>query len=1095
MNLKFTAFALLSLLLAASVSGQQNDTTYWTGYQLVEHGIKLYDKGNYEESLRFFKQVSKCDPEYANACYESAMAYENTKEYALGLLKVNEADSLQPDNVGTITMKGSLLDDLGRQSEAIDLLEKARKRWPYNHNLLYNLAIVYVNVYDYHKAEQLLSECVLLSPYHAGTHFLLGRINHAMGRSAQSVLAYNMGLIMSPSSANVTKFERTITGQSDVKPAAYRYPYDAGFDASHWKELARFCNSGIAFRKDFPYDAFPNFLINRQSLMLFRLMEYKEADTTIYNRFYVRFFKEVLNRNEVSVLFGMQLQNIENKEIDAWNKANEKKQGKFIEFAQSAINEWREYAFSPVNEKNKVKTRLFGENGKTEYIGTQLISDKPSKEGSYIEIHSTGYVREKGTYKNNELTGACAIFHPDGSVRQELNFVDGELDGVNKTYNENGKLSGIYPRVKGKSEGTEILYTSSGRIYRKQDFANGLAEGKSYNLYSASGWTLEQNFSKGKMEGPYTERWLNGKLKSEGNYKDSLLNGPLKKWYSNGKPESVNDSKNDYLVGPFTLFHSNGAKKSEGAYNDSTEFTGDYAEYSRTGKLKMKQTGYVNGKISGTQTDYYDNGNKKDVYVFDNDVLKSIVCYDINGKEIYKADTQNGVLAFKHYYENGTVRREGNYVNGKREGEWREYSGGGVVVSLENWKENMQSGNQKTYFPSGDLKAEFYCDSNYVEGPYRWYYPNGKLSSVAVYQKGKANGECKLYYSNGQLKSEYYLTDNELTGRRFDYSIEGKLESISEYDEDNIVTKETLYTDGKLNKVVSYTTDSTLVEVKFPNGKTQIRFKLIDGWKEGTVESFYPNGKLASSQVYLRGKLHGPSKNWNPMGSLTSLFNYNLDKVEGNTYFYRNGKVSDSDYYEEGKEQGDFREYYPNGKVMRIIPYTDDEREGEYSYFSPDSVKLVSFFYESGSLVAVGLRNKQGNFERIQASNPAGVALTGYYPDGTVAAIVPLVKGYLNGTLTLFYPNGNKIRERVYKNDYLEGVSTDYYANGKIRHSLRYANDDKTGEFVSYSETGLKTEEGQYISDVKNGTWIYYDATGKPSVKAVYQNDMVYEMQ
>ncbi len=1095
MNFKSLVFASVCLFLSLSVSGQKNDTIPWNGKQLIEHGIALYDKGNYVESLTLFKRVSKCDPEYAKACYESAMAYENTKEYTLGLQMVNEADSLEPNNVGTITLKGSLLDDLNRQQEAIVLLENARKRWPYNQNLLYNLAIVYVNVLEYNKAEQILTECVKLNPYHAGTHFLLGRINHSMGRIAQSALAYNMGLIMNPSSSNVTKFERTITRQAEPNPAAYLYPYDAGYDATHWKELARFCNSGIAFRKDFPYNATANFLINRASLMLFRLMEFKDSDPTIYNQFYVRFFKEILNRNEVNTLFGFQMQNIGNKEINDWNKANEVKKNKFIKFAQTSINEWREYDFSIENEKKKVKIRLFNEEGKNDFIGTQLVSAEPSKEGNYIGIDNTGFVNEKGTYKNNLAEGLSTIYWSNGNVKQELNFVAGELDGINKTYYENAKLLGIYPRVKGKSEGTEIQYTMSGRVFRKQNFENGLAEGKNYNFYSISGWSLESNYSKGKPHGPYVEKWINGVIKSEGTYVDSLLSGTYKKWYSNGKPESVNESKNDAFVGPFTLYHSNGVKKSEGTYNDSTEYQGNYTEYTRTGKVSMTQTGYINGKMTGVHTNYFDNGNKKDEYVYENDCIKKVTCYDTTGKEHYKAETQNGLLAFKYFYDEGSLRREGNFLNGKKEGEWRDISGGGVILEIENWKEDMQSGVQKTFYPSGNIKTEFYCDSNNIEGPYREFFPNGKLKSLAYYHKGKATGVIKSYYSTGALSNEYYMTDSEIAGRNFDYTPEGTLQFVSEYDEDNELAKQAVYFNGKFQKLVNYNTDSTLVELNYSNGKPQYRYTIVDGLKEGVLESFYPNGKIFQQQFYLRGKIHGPSKQWDIDGNLSSVFTYNLNKIEGYTYVYRNGKVSTRDYYEEGVEQQDYREYYPNGSVFRMIPYVDDKREGEYIFFSPDSVKLFSFNCESNSVISVNIRNKQGKIEKIPASNPTGTALTSYYPNGTIAAIIPLTKGYLDGTLTLYYANGNKLRERTYKNDYLEGLATDYYANGKVKESIRFVNNDKTGEYVSYSEAGLKMEEGELLTDNKTGTWTYYDAAGKPKYKVSYENDRVYEIK
>lgn len=1094
MNLKFIISAITALGVALTVSGQKNDTIPWTGKQLIEHGIKLYDKGNYDESLKIFNRVSKCDPDYSRSCYEMSLVYQSTNEFAKGLIKINEADSLSPNEVQTITMKGSLLDDLDRRKEAIDVLESAVKKWPYNHLLLYNLAIVYVNVFDYQKAEQLLTECVKISPYHSGTHLLLGRINYFMGRKAQAVLAYNMGLTLNPTSSNVTKFEKIITGKVDPKPKAYIYPYDANFDANRWNELTRFCNSGIAFRKDFPYNANTNFLINRISYLLFQKMEFIESDTTIYNQFYVQFFKEILNRNEINVFFNYQLQNIDNKEITSWNKANNDKQAKFIKFAQTAINEWREYEFSSKNQKNKIKTRLFDENGKLDFIGTQNILNEPSKEGHFKGIDNTGFINEKGTYVSNNKTGPSTLYWPNGAVKQELNFVSDKLDGMNKTYYDNSKLSGIYPRKNGKQEGTEIEYLKSGRIFRKQNFVNDLEDGSSFNLYHISGWQTESNYKKGKLDGPYIEKWINGQVKTECNYVDSLLNGTVKKWYSNGKIESVNESKNDYLTGPFTTYHTNGVKNSEGTYNDSAQFFGSYTEYYRNGVKKMNQSAYLNGKRNGVHTDYYLNGNKKDEYFYENDKINKVISYNQQNNIQYQATSQNGLIAFKYFYDDGVLKREGNLLNGKRDGEWREYSGGGIITSHENWKEDMQFGAQKTFFESGSLKTEYFCDSNLIEGAYRIFFPNGKLKSLAYYHKGKGTGDCVLYYSTGKIQSEFYLIDNEICGRRFDYMPNGILESITEYNND-IITKLSIFNKGKLEKIISYTSDSVLVEGKYPNGKLKYRFTLVDGLKQGVSESYYPNGKISERQEFLYGKLNGPSKVWDLDGNLVSSYNYILNKIEGYTYVYRNNKVISRDYYEENINQQDYREYYPNGSVFRIIPYVDDEREGEYSFFSPDSVKLFSLLYNEGSITSIIIRNKQGNVEKISVNKLQEGLISSYYPTGNIAATVPLVKGYLNGTFTLYYANGNKIRQRDYVNDYLEGLSTDYYANGKVKSIAKFINDDKNGEYILYNESGIKIEEGNFDADTKTGKWTYYDITGKPKSIVSYENDNAYEIK
>lgn len=1095
MSQKSFVTTFICLFLTLFVAGQNNDTIPWNGEQLNKHGITLFDNGKYTDALKYFNQVSKCDPEYATACYEAALTYENLGDYELGLIKVNEADSIEPDKVSTITLKGSLLDDLNRRDESIAILETARKKWPYNHNLLYNLAIVYVNVANYQKAEPILAECVKLSPYHSGTHILLGRINYIMGRMGESVLAYNMGLIMTPSSTNVSKFEKVITGEADPKPQAYRFAYPEGYNAEHWKELTRLCNSGIAFHKDFPYDAKPNYLLNRQSLLVFRKMDFKTEDTTIYNQFYVRYFKEVLNRNETNLLFGFQLQNINDAAVNSLNTANKQKTKKFVEYTQQIINKWREYGFSSINESNKVKTRLFNENGKTSMIGTQFVAKEPTNEGEFIRISTEGAIEEKGTFKNNLQEGLCTILLPDGTISQELHFTSGELDSINKTYYKNGSLSGIYPREKGKVTGTEIIYSKSGRVTRKQSFVDDKAEGLHYQQYLSSAWSVEQNYTNGKLNGTMTKKWSNGNLMEQGNYTDSLLNGSYKKWYSNGKTESVFSFKNDSLSGSYMLFHTNGLRKEEGTYNDSAQLNGFVTEFDRTGVKVNSKTHYQNGKLNGLMTEFYANGNIKAELLHTNDRLEKLTCYNPSGDAIYQVEAQNGVLPFKSFYDDGMLKREGILRDGKRDGEWRDYSGGGILISSENWKDGMESGVQKTFYPSGILKTEYSCDSNNIEGTYRNYFPNGILKSTAYYKKGLASGEYKVYHSNGTLQGHYYLNENDLAGRSFEYCSEGKLSTIIEYDENSDIKNAALFSNGKLEKYIPYDKDSSLVEFFYPNGKLKLRFKLVDGLKEGDSETYYPNGKIQSKYTYLHGKINGTSKYWDIDGNIESVFNYNLDKLDGHTYFYEKGKIISEDYYEEGKNQNAYRELYSNGKTYRLIRNIDDTREGEYELFSPDSVLLFSMNYQDELICSVKLRNKQGKLEKIAANEAKSGTLTSYYPNGAIAASIPLINGYFNGALVLYQANGNKIVEKNYVNDYLEGPCNEYHLNGKLKEASNYRNNDLDGKWVKYSETGVKLEEGNYSADNKIGVWIYYDAAGKEKYKVLYENNLIYDFQ
>ena len=69
------------------------------------------------------------------------------------------------------------------------------------------------------------------------------------------------------------------------------------------------------------------------------MMNFEPNEKNIYNQFYIRFFKEILNRNEADILFAYQLQNLNLDKVNSWLKANKAKSNKFVEYAQNTINE------------------------------------------------------------------------------------------------------------------------------------------------------------------------------------------------------------------------------------------------------------------------------------------------------------------------------------------------------------------------------------------------------------------------------------------------------------------------------------------------------------------------------------------------------------------------------------------------------------------------------------------------------------------------------------------------------------------------------------------------------------------------------------
>ena len=93
---------------------------------------------------------------------------------------------------------------------------------------------------------------------------------------------------------------------------------------------------------------------------------------------------------------------------------------------------------------------------------------------------------------------------------------------------------------------------------------------------------------------------------------------------------------------------------------------------------------------------------------------------------------------WKSYYENGQLKSEQTFKNGKNEGLWL------------------------YFYENGNLKRQInYKDGEY-DGLHKGWYENGQLKYEGNHKDGESDGLSKSYYKNGQLDWEADFKDGIL---------------------------------------------------------------------------------------------------------------------------------------------------------------------------------------------------------------------------------------------------------------------------------------------------------------------------------------------
>ena len=123
----------------------------------------------------------------------------------------------------------------------------------------------------------------------------------------------------------------------------------------------------------------------------------------------------------------------------------------------------------------------------------------------------------------------------------------------------------------------------------------------------------------------------------------------------------------------------NGIGKEYNCLNGDLEYEGEYLNGEKHGKGKQYYYGkleyegeFLNGKKHGKGKQYFiGNGRVKFEGEFLNEKIWSGKGYNINGKLEYELKDGQGKI--KEYFYNDTLRYEGEYLNGERNGKGKEY--------------------------------------------------------------------------------------------------------------------------------------------------------------------------------------------------------------------------------------------------------------------------------------------------------------------------------------------------------------------------------------------------------------------------------------
>ena len=144
------------------------------------------------------------------------------------------------------------------------------------------------------------------------------------------------------------------------------------------------------------------------------------------------------------------------------------------------------------------------------------------------------------------------------------------------------------------------------------------------------------------------------------------------------------------------------------------------------------QGNILNGLKDGKWTWWYENGEKeKEETYIKGEIEKEKEETYIFGVEFVKTG-ENTEIRYS-YYENGQIREEGNYKDGKEHGKYTSWYENGQIMVESNLKDGKIDGKRTVWYENGQKAYEWNFKDGDVVGKYIEWYENGQIKEEGIW--------------------------------------------------------------------------------------------------------------------------------------------------------------------------------------------------------------------------------------------------------------------------------------------------------------------------------------------------------------------------
>lgn len=1102
---KIFRFFTITFLVTAIMSGAfaQDKISYSSSYDLIVKAYEYKEQGNYEEAVKYFEQVYEGDSLFFDYALHERMACYHALEQDAKAKELGDKywyfRHKQPTEFYLIY--GTVLDYLKEYDKAQLMYKSILEEYPMNYSLWYNYGISLLLSGKHEEAYNAFKTTVQVNPFYEKAHYYLGLYATYEKQTSKAIMAFAMYMILSTNNGN--NFSQL--GYVDYI-AKSKYWQDEGFSGSNnlkldgndgFGTIDQLVHNYIATTDKYKTKSQVKYPFVKQSHLVFsQLEDLKIDEDNFWNKYYVTFFRKMMEDNQYPGYTYYISTYIENEDISKIVIKNKKTAVAFYNWAMQTLTEMHnkadidffevknanvyrdpdyhsvfligDFDFDYENTKAVGDVEIYNLSGRKS--GEGKLNENGLREGKWSEYFPSGYLKEKAIYKNGEYIDSTFAYFDNGLLKYALYVNPDGKTGVWKSY-QNGVL---YSSVEFKNmnirHGLFQEFHPGGDLKSEYHFIDGLSEGEYKNWYDSGELESVGTYKADKPEGEEMSYYRNGQIMYKMNYKDGLAEGEYISYFENGNINTKGSFIKGKKTGEWISFYESGNK------NDVVNFD-------------------LDGKENGIYEQFTEDGRKLADYVYTKGEISEYRFYDKNGEVLSEGKRKAGDFYYKSFYENGNIDKEGKFGKKDKNGLWKSYDINGSLVSEEQYLNGVNVDTFKRYFRSGELETIYkFNKEGGIDGYYADYFRNGNLYCQGYFNNGESDGPWVYYYPDKTVNTEMFLHNGLKEGFETSYTVAGLPYQSGFYEDDLLMF--TIYYDtaGLALDTVFETPGKRSLELRYC--KTCGVYMTVDVYNNnynGNQVFYYPDGTISSKGLFFNGNRNGKWESYYEDGVAASTGSYKYGEKNGEWItYYKNGKISNKTNYEDGEENGESIDYEEDGSIAVIGNFKKGEKDGEFSYFIGGKLdhkriykndQWISYSYtKGGKTIIIELTNETADIEI-------------YWNNGQLARKMSVKNGWFQGPYNCYYENGNPESELFYVNNWSEGEQKRYYPNRQLRSVGNYENDNLEGIYKEYYQNGILKEESNCKNGEYHGNFYNYDEDGNLIKTLVFNNGQIVDVK